>query len=29
MLEKKSDMDESASLLKVSLSSGDDGWRLR
>jgi hypothetical protein len=29
MLEKRSDMDESASLLKVSLSPGDDGWRLR
>jgi hypothetical protein len=29
MLEKRSDMDESAGLLKVSLSPGDDGWRLR
>jgi hypothetical protein len=29
MLEKRSDMDQGASLLKVSLSPGDDGWRLR
>jgi len=28
-LEKRSDMEESARLLKVSLSPGDDGWRLR
>ncbi|KAH8727700.1 hypothetical protein GQ44DRAFT_770257 [Phaeosphaeriaceae sp. PMI808] len=29
VLEKRSDMNESARLLKVSLSLGDDGWRLR
>jgi hypothetical protein len=29
MLEKKSDMDKSASLLKVLLSPGNGGWRLR
>jgi hypothetical protein len=28
-LEKRSDMDESARILRVSLSPGDDGWRLR